>query len=120
MAEVISVEVITGKIFFIRGKKVMLDTDLAKLYRVTVKVLNQAVKRNIKRFPRDFMFRLSWEEIDSLRSQIVTLNSRSQSATLNNTKLETSGRGKHIKYLPYAFTEQGEIGDVSTFFELKC
>ncbi|MDD4907448.1 MAG: ORF6N domain-containing protein [Candidatus Omnitrophica bacterium] len=92
------VEVIATRILEIRGKKVMLDRDLAKLYGVTAKVLNQAVKRNIKRFPGDFMFQLSWEETGSLRSQIVTLN---------NTTTEISKRGKHIKYLPYAFTEQG-------------
>jgi hypothetical protein len=60
--------------------------------------LNQAVKRNIKRFPEDFMFRLSWDEVESLRSQFVTLK---------NAKPDASGRGKHIKYLPYAFTEHG-------------
>ena len=68
----------------------MLDRDLAKLYGVPAKVLNQTVKRNIRRFPEDFMFRLSWEEVESLRSQIVTLK-----------------QGKNIKYLPYAFTEHG-------------
>jgi len=74
------------------------DRNLAKLYGVEAKVLNQAVKRNIKRFPEDFMFQLTWEEIESLRSQFVTLN---------KTKPEASRRGKHIKYLPYAFTEHG-------------
>lgn len=91
-------EVIATRILEIRGKKVMLDRDLAKLYGVTAKVLNQTVKRNIKRFPGDFMFQLAWAEIESLRSQIVTLN---------NTTTDISQRGKHIKYLPYAFTEQG-------------
>ena len=92
------VELIVNKIFEIRGKKVMLDRDLAKLYGVSAKVLNQAVKRNTNRFPEDFMFQLSWKEVKSLRSQIVTLNT---------TKPEVSGRGKHVKYLPYVFTEQG-------------
>ncbi|NJC87407.1 MAG: ORF6N domain-containing protein [Desulfuromonas sp.] len=72
-----------------------LDNDLAELYGVGVKVLNQAVKRNISRFPADFMFQLNTEEfagLSSLRSQIVTLK---------------NGRGTHRKYLPYAFTEQG-------------
>jgi hypothetical protein len=69
-----SVEVIATKIFEIRDKKVMLDKDLARLYGVPVKVLNQAVKRNIKRFPEDFMFQLSWQDVESLRSQIVTFN----------------------------------------------
>ena len=70
----------------------MVDTDLADLYEVPVKVLNQAVKRNRSRFPEDFMFKLSAEEADSLRSHFVTLK---------------VGRGRHRKYLPFAFTEQG-------------
>lgn len=87
-----SVELIESKIFIIRGQKVMLDEDLAALYEVEIKVLNQAVKRNLDRFPDDFMFQLAENEASSLRSQIVTLK---------------SGRGVHRKYLPYAFTEQG-------------
>jgi len=98
MANVIAVEIIATRILELRGKKVMLDRDLAKLYGVTAKVLNQAVKRNNKRFPEDFMFQISWEEVESLRSQIVTLNKANS---------DTSRRGKHIKYLPYAFTEHG-------------
>jgi len=98
MSNAIAVEVIATRILELRGKRVMLDRDLAKLYGVAAKVLNQAVKRNIKRFPEDFMFQLSWEEVASLRSQIVTLN---------KSKPESSRRGKHIKYLPYAFTEHG-------------
>jgi hypothetical protein len=74
------------------GHRVMLDADLALLYEVEAKVLNQAVKRNIERFPADFMFQLSVEEAAFLRSQNVTLK---------------PGRGQHRKYLPYAFTEQG-------------
>ena len=77
---------------FLRGHRVMLDADLANLYAVPTKVLNQAVKRNRARFPEDFMFQLTLEEADSLRSQIVTLK---------------AGRGKHPKYRPYVFTEQG-------------
>ena len=76
----------------------MLDADLAKLYGVEVKVLNQAVKRNIERFPADFMFQLAREEAAALRSQIVTLDDAST---------EPRGRGRYAKYLPYAFTEQG-------------
>jgi len=98
MSNAIAVEVIATRILELRNKKVILDRDLAKLYGVSAKVLNQAVKRNIKRFPGDFMFQLSWEEVESLRSQFVTLN---------NKKNEVSRRGKHIKYLPYAFTEHG-------------
>ena len=88
----VPVERIERVILVIRGHKVMLDADLALLYDVEAKVLNQAVKRNVERFPADFMFQLSVEEADFLRSQNVTL------------KL---GRGQHRKYLPYAFTEQG-------------
>lgn len=76
----------------VRGQRVMLDEDLAVLYGVQTKVLNQAVKRNLDRFPEDFMFRLTAEEYAVVRSQTVTL--------------ETS-RGQHRKYLPHAFTEQG-------------
>ena len=85
-------EIIQNKIFEIRGQKVMLDFDLAELYGIATKVLNQAVKRNIDRFPEDFMIQLTREEYNFLKSQIVTLE---------------SGRGKYTKYLPYAFTEQG-------------
>ncbi len=76
----------------VRGQNVMLDSDLAALYAVDVKVLNQAVKRNRDRFPSDFMLQLTRNETTSLRSQIVTLD---------------GGRGRHRKYLPKAFTEQG-------------
>lgn len=93
-----AIEIISTKIIELRGKKVMLDRDLAKLYGVPVKALNQAVKRNIKRFPEDFMFQLSWQELESLRSQFVTLKK-------SNPGL--SERGKHIKYLPNVFTEHG-------------
>ncbi|MBM3250411.1 MAG: ORF6N domain-containing protein [Candidatus Omnitrophica bacterium] len=99
MANTAIVEVIATRILEIRGKKIMLDRDLAKLYGVRVKRLNEQVKRNIKRFPDDFMFQLSWEEVESLRPQAATLNSRSQFATLK--------QGQNIKYLPYVFTEQG-------------
>ena len=92
MKTLIPIEVIERKIYLIRGHKVMMDSDLAELYGVTVKALNQAVKRNISRFPEDFMFQLTKEEDSSLRSQIVTLE---------------TGRGQHRKYLSYAFTEQG-------------
>lgn len=88
----ISVQLIEQRIYFIRNQKVMLDSDLAELYQVETKALNQAVKRNIERFPEDFCFQLDKEEYDSLRSQLVTI---------------ASGRGQHSKYLPYAFTEQG-------------
>lgn len=85
----------------IRDERVMLDSDLASLYAVETKALNQAVKRNRSRFPVDFMFRLTRAEFDDLRRQSGTSSLRSQFATLKR------GRGKHRKYLPYVFTEQG-------------
>ena len=90
MKELIPQEQIERKIFLIRGHKVMLDRDLAKLYSVSTSNLNKAVKRNLERFPEDFMFQLTKEEENSLRFQFGILK-----------------RGQHPKYLPYAFTEQG-------------
>ena len=81
---------IATKILFLRGEKVLLDADLALLYGVEVKQLKRQVRRNIDRFPEDFMFQLTKEEYDSLRSQFGTLK-----------------RGQHSKYPPFAFTEQG-------------
>ncbi len=78
MKELIPQERIECKIFVIRGQKVMLSTHLAQLYEVEPKVLIQAVKRNIKRFPEDFMFRLTWKETNSLKSQFVTLKNSSK------------------------------------------
>jgi len=95
MGELVLQETVESKIFMLRGHKVMLSVHLAKLYKVRVKALIQAVKRNVERFPEDFMFQLTWEEAGLLRSQIVTLND-------NDAK-----RGTHLKYPPYAFTEQG-------------
>ncbi|MBS4068093.1 MAG: ORF6N domain-containing protein [Sulfurimonas sp.] len=96
---------IENMIFTIRGLQVMVDKDLAELYGVETKVLNQAVKRNENRFPDDFRFQLTEAEYQNLRSQFMTSSEqdslRSQSVTLKNN------RGKHTKYLPYAFTEQG-------------
>ncbi|MBP6127810.1 ORF6N domain-containing protein [Flavobacterium sp.] len=84
-----NLEIITNKIHIIRNQKVMLDYDLATLYEIETKVLKQSVKRNIQRFPEDFMFELTKVEFDDLRSQIVT-----------------SSYGG-MRYLPFAFTEQG-------------
>lgn len=89
---------IESRILVVRAQRVMLDTELAKLYGVAVKALNQAVKRNSERFPLDFMFQLSGDEAAALRSQIVTLDTAST---------QPRGRGRYAKYLPYAFTEQG-------------
>lgn len=86
---ILPVEAISQQIFLIRGLKVMLDSDLAELYQVSTKSLNQAVKRNLRRFPSDFMFELTKKEFEDLRSQFVTSSS--------------GGR----RYLPYVFTEHG-------------
>ena len=88
----IPIDRIEKAILLVRRQKVMLDADLAGLYGVETRVLVQAVKRNLERFPEDFMFQLNNDEVLFLRSQIVTLK---------------KGRGQHSKYLPYAFTEQG-------------
>ncbi len=87
--ELIPQEIIENKIYLIRGEKVMFDRDLAELYGVSTKVFNQAVQRNSKRFPSDFMFRLNFKEFSNLRSQTVT----------------SSWGGQ--RYLPYVFTENG-------------
>jgi ORF6N domain len=97
---------IQNRIYEIRGERVMLDRDLAVLYETEVKALNLAVKRNIKRFPQDFMFQLSKEEFEALRFQIETLEKSDKALRLQNETLK-KGRGQHSKYLPYAFTEQG-------------
>jgi phage regulator Rha-like protein len=96
---------IQNRIYEIRGERVMLDRDLADLYETETKALNLAVRRNIKRFPADFMFQLTQEEYDVLRFQIETLEN-SNPLRLQNETLK-KGRGQHSKYLPYAFTEQG-------------
>src|SRR3970282_1532158 len=90
---IITRQEIENRIFTIRGKQVMLDSDLARIYQVETKVINQAVKRNTDRFPESFCFQLAQEEFDTinLRSQIVT------------SSLNYGGR----RYLPYAFTEKG-------------
>lgn len=90
----VPVEQITRAILVLRGHKVLLDSELAALYGVATKRLNEQVRRNRERFPADFMFQLSAAEAAALRSQFATLE---------------SGRGRHRKYLPYAFTEHGAI-----------
>jgi phage regulator Rha-like protein len=89
---IIAQERIEKKIYLIRNQKVMIDQDLAELYNVSTGRLNEQVKRNLDRFPKDFMFQLSKTEYNTIRSQIAILK---------------TGRGRHRKYLPYAFTEQG-------------
>jgi phage regulator Rha-like protein len=93
-ASMVPLERVVSRIFLVRGQKVMLDADLAELYGVTTKRLNEQVKRNVDRFPPDFMFQINVKEHDSLRSQNATLK---------------RGRGQHRKYLPYVFTEHGAI-----------
>ena len=99
------IQSIQNRIYEIRGERVMLDRDLAVLYEIETKVLNQAVKRNSKRFPEDFMFQVTKEEYEDIRLQIETFKKddslRSQFVTLKNE------RGHHLKYLPDVFTEQG-------------
>ena len=90
----LSIEDIAQRILIFRGKRILLDTDLAAFYGVTTKRFNEQVKRNLARFPADFMFQLNDEESAALRSQFATLK---------------IGRGQHRKYLPYAFTEHGSI-----------
>ena len=91
MNSIVPVELIEKKIYLVRGQKVMLGSDLAELYEVETRALVQAVKRNIGRFPPDFMFQLNNQEVTSLRSQIV---------------ISKSGKGGR-RYIPYVFTEQG-------------
>jgi phage regulator Rha-like protein len=92
MATLIPIELIASKIYLIRNTKVMLDRDLAKLYGVETKRLKEQVRRNIERFPQDFMFELTKDEYQALRSQIATLK-----------------KGQHSKYAPFAFTEHGVL-----------
>jgi len=96
----VRVEQIEQCIYIIRGERVMLDADLAKIYGVGTKRLNEAVKRNKKRFPSDFVFRLTNKEVDALRCQFGTSNMRSQIATASK---------RNIRFLPHAFTEHGAI-----------
>jgi len=100
---------IQQKIFEIRGQKVMLDFDLAELYKVETKVLNQTVKRNIERFPEDFMFRLRMEEWNSMRSQIVTTSAKEyENQDINRSQFVTGSQKHRSKsYLPFVFTEHG-------------
>jgi len=92
MDAIVPMEVVRSRIYLLRGKKLLLDSDLAELYGVETKRLNEQVRRNLSRFPADFMFQLTDQEVAGLRSQIATLK---------------TGRGSHRKYTPYAFTEQG-------------
>lgn len=107
---VIPPQSIERRIYWVRGQKIMLDSDLAALYQVETKQLNQAVKRNPARFPEDFMFQLTGEEVEDLKSQtllaVPTDDLRSHFVTSNAEPLDASVRGGR-RYRPYAFTEHG-------------
>jgi hypothetical protein len=96
------IQSIQNRIYEIRGERVMLDRDLAALYETETKFLNLAVKRNIKRFPEDFMFQLTKEEFEGLRLQIET----SEKSTIP-LRLQIATSNKGTRYLPYVFTEHG-------------
>jgi hypothetical protein len=108
---------LSGGIFTIRGQRVVLDADLARLYGTTTKRFNEAFKRNASRFPADFAFQLKPEEFAALRSQFATLKEEAigkESAASNWTQIVTSSgaspkRGEHRKYLPWVFTEHGAV-----------
>jgi hypothetical protein len=110
-AAIIPIKRVAQNIRYVRGQKVILDFDLAALYGVTTKALNQAVKRNATRFPADFMFQLTSEEARSLRSQFVTTNrqvvEREVSGPNWSQFVTSSSKHRGATYRPYAFTEQG-------------
>jgi hypothetical protein len=103
---------LAGRILTIRGQRVLLDADLARLYGTTTKAFNQAIKRNAARFPKDFAFQVNEAEAEALRSQLVTLDAESapdrgaQSVTASGAR---DRRGKHRKYRPWVFTEHGAV-----------
>jgi len=99
MSAIVPLAQITRRILLLRGQKVMLSSDLAELYGVETRALLQAVKRNLDRFPGDFMFQLTWDEVAGLHSTAHTRVSRSRIVILK--------RGQNPKYLPHAFTEHG-------------
>lgn len=101
-----SLEPIKRKIYEIRGRRVMLDSDLAEMYQVETKNLKRAVRANIERFPDDFMFELTKEEYDSLRCKIFTLKNEGDALRCENFTSK-GGRGQHSKYLPFVFTREG-------------
>ena len=103
----IPVDKIHSMIFTLRGVQVMLDSDLSLIYNVKTRVFNQAVKRNIERFPEVFRFELTPDEYDNMRSQIVISNADDNALRSQSVILKKGGRGQHRKYLPYVFTEQG-------------
>jgi hypothetical protein len=105
MRVIVKPENIAQLVFFIRGEKVIFDADLAKLYGVPTKALNQAIARNRERFPEDFAFQLNRKEFDELRSQIVS--SSAQQKSLKSQFVTSKGSRGGRRYLPIVFTEQG-------------
>lgn len=101
-----NIQIIQSKIYEIRGQRVMLDRDLAELYQVTTGNLNKAVKRNIRRFPPDFMFQLTKEEFEFLKQSLIFQNGISNDELKDAKGILRTGRGG-VRQLPYAFTEQG-------------
>ena len=118
-----ALEPIKQKIYEIRGRRVMLNSDLAALYCVETRSLNQSVKRNIERFPDDFMFQLTTEEWNTLKSQFVIsryTNIQNELAlTSQNVILKKNGRGQHSKYLPFAFNYESMSPLGKIFNELR-
>ncbi len=107
---------LSGRIFTVRGRRVILDADLAQMYGVTTKRFNEAFKRNASRFPDDFAFQVTAHEFAALRSQFATLNRDGLGALVSQrnwsqfaTSSKPGGRGAHRKYLPWAFTEHGAV-----------
>jgi hypothetical protein len=100
-APTVAIEAIASRILVVRTKRVLLDRDLAALYGVEVRAVNQAVKRNPDRFPDDFVFQLKWQEAEFLKSQSVILDNDQE------PKASSSKRGTNLKFKPYVFTEQG-------------
>ncbi len=115
------IEIIQNKIYEIRGEKVMLDFDIAHLYEVETRVFNQAVKRNIESFPKDFMLRLTAKEWKAMISQIVISSDLESEMNNNNSSQIVMSSRKHRgeKYLPYVFTEHGVTMVASVFKELQ-
>jgi hypothetical protein len=99
---------VESQVLMLRGQRVMLGQQLAALYGVETRVLTQAVQRNIARFPSDFLFRLERDDLAALRSQAVTLDAQvAVSIGVSTASGTNTARGAHVKYAPYAFTEQG-------------
>jgi hypothetical protein len=105
-ADLVPIERVERAILVVRGHRVLLDVDLAAMYGVETRSLVQAVKRNLDRFPRDFMFQLTVAEVHRSRSQSVILNAEAPDIP-DVSPMRNDERGRNIKYLPYAFTEQG-------------